>query len=383
MYKSINPGRIIVNLLKLIFVISLLLGFIPGNSIYARAASYTISEANGTLLSCNGTEVFADADPATYVTTLKVNSPVLVTGVTSNGYWRVDIGGSPFYISQQALSMQPNTTAYKLTSMDAKAALVMNLSNGKPLYSQGATDRLEPASTTKMMTALLTVEAIEAGQITLETPVMVSPTAIADMPTDASHVSPRLQAGEVLNVDQLLTAMMVSSDCHSCNVLGELVAGSVPNFVAMMNARAAQLGCVDTNFTNPSGYPDKKMYTNANSLYLITAEAIKHPTFNKYFGIKSAVLPATNLCIVPRALINTDSLMDPSSIYYNPSVIGGKTGTANRAGQCLVTVAEKDGKKVISVVLGARNRTMIDGNVISMRYFETNRLLEHGFNNYW
>lgn len=383
MYKSINPGRIIVNLLKLIFGISLLLGFIPGNSIYARAASYTISEANGTLLSCNGTEVFADADPATYVTTLKVNSPVLVTGVTSNGYWRVDIGGSPFYISQQALSMQPNTTAYKLTSMDAKAALVMNLSNGKPLYSQGATDRLEPASTTKMMTALLTVEAIEAGQITLETPVMVSPTAIADMPTDASHVSPRLQAGEVLNVDQLLTAMMVSSDCHSCNVLGELVAGSVPNFVAMMNARAAQLGCVDTNFTNPSGYPDKKMYTNAYSLYLIAANGIQHPLFNKYFNVTTAVLPATNLCPAPRILENTDSLINPASGYYNPYVIGGKTGTANRAGQCLVCVAKQNEKSVISVVLGAKNRKMFDGNTVSMRYYETNRLINMGFQNYY
>ena len=268
-------------------------------------------------------------------------------------------------------------------AFDAAGCLVANYDSGRIIYSQNADAVLEPASTTKIMTALLVVEAVERGQIALDTPVMVSGTALASLPKDASHVEPRLQAGEVLNVDQLLTAVMVSSDCQACNVLAELIGGSVENFSAMMNARALQLGCVNTNFTNPSGYPDSKMYTNATSLYLITAEAIKHPTFNKYFGVKSAIIPATNLCVVPRALVNTDSLMDPNSIYYNPSVIGGKTGTADRAGQCLVTVAERDGKKVISVVLGARNRTMIDGNVISMRYFETNRLLEHGFNNYW
>ncbi|SDI42644.1 D-alanyl-D-alanine carboxypeptidase (penicillin-binding protein 5/6) [Pseudobutyrivibrio sp. 49] len=383
MRKSFYSARIVLNLLLSVFVITLLMGFIPENSIYARAASYTISEANGTLLSCNGTEVFADADPSTYVTTLTANKPVLVTGLTSNGYWRVDIGGSPFFISQQALSMQPNTTAYKLTSMDAKAALVMNLSNGKPLYSQGATDRLEPASTTKMMTALLTIEAIEAGQISLDTPVMVSATSVAGMPRDASHVSPRIQAGEVFNVDQLLTAMMVSSDCHSCNVLAELIAGSVPNFVAMMNTRAAQLGCVDTNFTNPSGYPDKSMYTNAYSLYLIAANGIQHPLFNKYFNVTTAVLPATNLCPTPRLLENTDSIINPASGYYNPYVIGGKTGTANRAGQCLVCVAKQNEKSIISVVLGAKNRTMFDGNTISMRYYETNRLINMGFQNYY
>lgn len=268
-------------------------------------------------------------------------------------------------------------------AFDAAGCLVANNATGRIIYSQNADAILEPASTVKIMTALLTVEAIERGDIALDSPVLVSSTALASLPSDASHVEPRLMAGEALNVDQLLSAMMVSSDCQACNVLAELLGGSVPNFAAMMNARAAQLGCVNTNFTNPSGYPDNKMYTNATSLYLITAEAIKHPLFNKYFGLQSAMIPATNLCVAPRILVNTDALMIPGNIYYNPAVIGGKTGTANRAGQCLVSVAERDGKKVISVVLGARNRTMIDGNVISMRYYESNRLIEHGFNNYW
>lgn len=351
-------------------------------TISSQAAAYSVTPETGVLLSCVGTEVFSDANPGTYVTTVKANTPVNVIGRTSNGFWQVDVNGTPYYISQQALSTMPNKTAYRLTSFDAGAVLVANASNGKLIYSQGAMDKLEPASTTKIMTALLTVEAIEAGKISLETPVMVSNSALAALPSDASHVSPRLSPGEIINVDQLLTAMMVSSDCQASNVLAELVAGSVPNFVAMMNARAAQLGCVNTNFTNPSGYPDVNMYTNAYSLYIITLNAISHPLFNQYFGKTTAVLPATNTCPTPRVISNTDSLMDVNSVYYNPNVIGGKTGSANRAGQCLVSVASSDGKTVISVVLGAKTRTMFDGNRVAMRYAESNRLITLGFENY-
>lgn len=355
----------------------------PSASITANATGYTVTAEAGVLLACNGTEVFSDADPSTFVTTLAVNTPVQVTGRTSNGFWQVNINGSTFYISNQALSVLPNTTAYRLTTFDVASALVVNASNGKLIYSQGATDKLEPASTTKILTALLVVEAIEAGQISLDTPVMVSSTAVASLPSDASHMNPKLQAGEILNVSQLLSAVMVSSDCQACNVLAEVVAGSVPNFVALMNLRAAQLGCTNSNFTNPSGYPDKKMYTNAYSLYLITANAISHPIFNQYFVQTSAIIPATNLYPAPRTLVNTDALMLPESGYYNPYVIGGKTGTANRAGQCLVTVASQSGKTIITVVLGGRNRTMFDGNTISMRYYETNRLINLGFANYY
>ncbi len=362
-----------------------LISFGPlSTAIEAKAAAiYTVTPESGVLLAGDGAEVFSDADPATYISTLPVNTPVEVTGRTNNNFWQVTIDGQTRYISQQALSTIPNSTAYRLTSFDAAGALVVNPTTGKIIYAQGADAKLEPASTTKIMTALLVVEAIESGQITLDTPVAVSETALATIPSDASHLEQRLQVGEVLNVEQLMSAMMVSSDCAACNVLAEAVAGSVSNFVNLMNQKAAQLGCVKTNFTNPSGYPDEKMYTNASSLYVITANAMQHPLFNQFFGLTEGSIPATNLCPVARTFKNTDSLLDPATPYYNPSVIGGKTGTANRAGQCLVAVAAKEGKTVVSVILGARNRTMFDGSKVSMRYYETNRLLDLGFANYY
>lgn len=355
----------------------------PVSSIKAQAAAYTVTAVSGVLYSCEGTEVFADADPATFLTTLKVNTPVVVTGSTSNGYWQISMNNGVYYVTQQSLSVAKNTFAYRQLTMDAKAALVGSPATGKIMYAQGANDKLEPASTTKIMTALLVIEAIEAGTISLDTPVMVTPTALASLPKDASHVEPRLVAGEVLTVSQLLQAVMISSDCQACNVLAELVAGSVPNFVALMNARAAQLGAVNTNFTNPSGYPDKLMYTNAMSLYMITANAIKHPLFNQYFGQASAILPPTNLYGLPRPLVNTNDLMVPGSAFYNPAVTGSKTGTASRAGQCLVTVSTQREKTVITVLLGAKTRTMWDGSRVSMRYYETNRLIDMGFKNYY
>ncbi|MCR4693923.1 MAG: serine hydrolase [Pseudobutyrivibrio sp.] len=358
-------------------LISVLLLTSPLATIKARAASYAVTPANGVLLTGNGAEIFTDANPATCINTVRANIPVQVTGQTTNGYWQVNIAGSTYYMHGTSLSMQQNTTALKQTSFDAKAALLMNVKTGQPIYAQGILDKVEPASTAKIMTVLLVVEAIEAGTISLDTPVVASATALASLPSDASHMDPKIQVGEVLTVDQLLTAVMVSSDCQACNVLAELIAGSVPAFANLMNTRAAQIGCTNTNFTNPSGYPDKNMYTNAYSLYLITATAIGHPIFNQYFGTQSTVLAPSSM-VGPRPLVNTNSLLDPASIYYNPAVFAGKTGTANRAGQCLVCVANQGGKTEIGIIMGAKNRTLYDGSKVSMRYYEMNRLLNLG-----
>ena len=348
--KSIFIRRILVNSMMVFSVTSALLL----SSTTAKAAAYSVTPEYGVLLSCLGTEVFSDADPATYVTTIKSNTPVNVIGRTTNGFWQVDVNGTPYYISQQALSTSPNTTAYKLTSFDAKAALVANASNGKLIYTQGALDKLEPASTTKIMTALLVIEAIESGQISLETPVMVSNTALASLPSDASHVKPRLAAGEVLNVDQLLTAMMVSSDCQACNVLAELVAGSVPNFVAMMNAKAAAIGCVDTNFTNPSGYPDEKMYTNAYSPNPSLSE-------NSSYSYGSYSATSTNSNLSGATISNTNS--DASAVYITSSGITITNSAITKSGDSSNTENSEFYGVNAAVLVNGGGLTMTGGSI--------------------
>ena len=350
-----------------------------GTTLAVQAAETTqpvVTPATGVLYTGAGAEIFAQPDPSTLAAVFPGDVPVQVTGMTNNGYFQILWQDAIYYVYGQALSAVTGTQAYKLTYVDAKAALVGDMNTGALIYAQGAMDRVAPASTTKIMTALLTLEAVAQGKLALDTPIMVTPTAIAGVPNDASHVSPRLQAGEVMNVMQLLECVMVKSDCHACNVLAEAVAGDVNTFVVMMNARAVQLGCVDTNFVNTSGYPADNHYTNAYSLFLMMKEAMKYPAFQTIINMPSVTVAATNLS-PERTFASTDLLLLPGE-YYTPYVIGGKTGTAKSSGACFVAVATKDGKSVISVVMGAGTKQMCDGSVKKQQFSETNKLLEIG-----
>lgn len=358
--------------IKQIVLAIVLLIIFNGNTV--QAAEYTVQPAEGMLYTGEGAEVFGKPDASTLVAEFPGDFPVQVTGMTDNGYFQIDFNGQPFYIYGKALSAATGTQAYKLTKIDAKAALVGNADSGELIYSQNAMDRLAPASTTKIMTALLVIEAIEAGQIALDTPVIVSQSALADVPKDASHVSPRLKEGEVMNVLNLLQCVLIKSDCHACNVLAELVDGNVDAFVTRMNARAGMLGCTETNFVNSSGYPDENHYTNAYSLFLITREAMKHPIFQAIIAMPEVVIPATNLC-KERKFENTNALIKETE-YYNPYVLGGKTGTATSSGSCFVGAARKDGKTVITVILGAATRNMSDGTKQKQQFSETNKLIQ-------
>lgn len=356
------------------FLLVCMLIIFTGNT--AQAAEYTVLPASGTLYTGEGAEVFSKPDASTMVAVFPGDFPVQITGMTDNGYFQIDFNGSTFYIYGKALSTATGTQAHKLTKIDAKAALVGNADSGELIYAQNVMDRLAPASTTKILAALLVIEAIEAGQIALDTPVMVSASALADVPKDASHVSPRLKEGEVMNVFTLLQCVLIKSDCHACNVLGELVAGSVDAFVAGMNAKAQLLGCTETNFVNPSGYPDENHYTNAHSLFLITKEAMKHPIFQSIVAMPEAVIPATNLSRERK--IESTNLLIQETEYYNPYVLGGKTGTSSSSGSCFVGVARNGEKTIITVVLGAKTSTMSDGIKQKQQFSESNKLINIG-----
>lgn len=355
---------------------ALVFGSIAAAPLSAQAAEYSVTPISAVLYTGSGAELFREPDAATVVSVLSGDVPVQVTGATSNGFFQVIINQEIYYIYGKALSTITGTNAYKLTSIDAKAALVGDASTGAVIYGQNMYERLAPASTTKIMTVLLVMDALASGSIALDTPVVVSPTALQGIPSDASHVSPRLQAGEVMNVLELLECVMLSSDCHACNVLAELVAGSVDNFVAMMNTRAAALGCTETSFVNTSGYPAANHYTNAYSLFLITKAAYQYPVFQVLASMTEAVLPATNLA--PQRTLETTNALLKASEYYNPYAIGVKTGSAQSSGLCLVGAATRNGKLVITVVLGAGNKLMSDGTRLKQQFSETNKLIEIG-----
>jgi len=275
---------------------------------------------------------------------------------------------------------------------DLKCALLVDDDTGEVLFEQNAYEVSYPASTTKMLTALMVIEAVEQGKIGFDDVIVLQRKLVDSVMWDASHVSPRVKADEKLTVEQLLHCVMIESDCAACNILADYVAGSVDAFVQQMNSRAVALGCTDTNFVNTHGYPNDNHYTTAYSLYLIASEAMKHPDFARIVSTKEYIIPKTNLTR-QRTLRNTNWLLGmPSDIsesdikydtdYYYEYCVGIKTGYASAAGSCLASCAKKDGRTLICIVLGAEGMTLPDGTTRRRSFYESRRLLQWGFDNF-
>ena len=266
--------------------------------------------------------------------------------------------------------------------ISAKAGFAVDFTTGEILYSFNADEPLAPASTTKIMTTLLVLEAVERGEVSLDDEVLVTGYAVSALYPNASRMDIPLVGGEYMSLLDLLYANMVSSDCFASNVLAEYICGNISDFVDLMNARAEELGCTDTYFANPSGYPSETMYTTARSLYLITAECLKYDAFREIVSAASYTIPATNISRA-RTLINTNFLLSQNldlnsdgddseeNPYYYEHATGIKTGHTKSAGYCLVSSAEKEGHELIVVVLGCENP--------HYQFSETIKIFEHYF----
>ena len=264
--------------------------------------------------------------------------------------------------------------------IQAKAALLVDANTGAIVYDKNEHQELYPASLTKIMTALLVVEAIDKGQLSLDQEVTASST-IESLDTDGSTAN--IKPGEIMTVEQLLYCMLVVSANEACVILAEAVSGSVDAFVDQMNEKAQALGCENTHFVNPTGLHDSQHYTSAWDLYLITKEALTHKDFVRISDTGDITLPATNLHEA-RALHSTNYLISVwrSRGYINKNAHGIKTGSTSEAGHCLVSSAAKGSLSFISVVLGCDRLTLEDGEIRTMSFYETNRLFQWGFDNF-
>lgn len=274
-----------------------------------------------------------------------------------------------------------NARALEDPQIAARAALLVDAETGEVLYDKNMHSRLPPASITKVMTCLLTLEAIDAGKLSLTDEITASATAMADI--DPLGSSAGIKQGEVLTVHELLLCMMVVSANEACHILGEAVGGSIDAFVDLMNTRAAELGCTNTHFVNTSGLHDEAHYTSAWDIYLITREAMRHESFMEYANTATATVAATNLS-AERTLHTTNYLLDSWRAlgYRNREARGIKTGSTPEAGNCLVSSAVRAGRTLISVVLGAEKVTREDGSVQVQSFSETTRLFNWGFENF-
>lgn len=227
----------------------------------------------------------------------------------------------------------------KADYISAKSAILICADTSEVLYSLNPDVRLPMASTTKIMTALLVCESGDLQEKVTVTKEMIT----------VEGTSMGLSAGDVLTRLDLLYGMMIVSGNDAANALAISVGGSYDGFVKLMNKKATELGLKNTSFSTPSGLDGEKHYTSARDLAIITKFALLHEDFSKAVSTQSVVLTYGNPPC-KRQLVNHNRLLKMYS-----DVIGVKTGYTKKSGRCLVSAAEKDGKKVIAVTLNDGN----------------------------
>jgi len=285
----------------------------------------------------------------------------------------------PISISAAEASKSKSTsTSYKWpagpkgSTLSADSAIVMEASTGLILYEKNIDKKHYPASITKILTTLVTLENSSLNEV-----VTYSKDAVYGIEPGSSHIA--IDVGEQLTMEQSLYGIMLESANEACLGVAEHVAGSTSEFVKLMNKKAKELGCTNSHFANPNGLHNDDHYTTAHDMALIAQAAIKNETFRKITGTKSYTIPATNKKEARTWIKNHHQMLNGYKYpqYEYDYCIGGKTGYTTRAQSTLVTYAEKDGMTLICVVMEAAG-----AKVPVNQYTDTKKLLDFGFQKY-
>lgn len=250
------------------------------------------------------------------------------------------------------------------------AVIIIENKTGKILYEKNSEQKMYPASTTKILTAILT---IENGN--LEDKTTVTKSALAEM--KSGYSSAYLVEGEELTIEELLELLLVHSANDASNVLAEYVSGSIPVFVDLMNNKLQEIGCYNTHFVTTNGLHDDNHYTTAKDMATIARYCMKNEDFRRMVSMSNCHINATNKS-GERIFKNTNDLINKTSIYYYPSCIGIKTGFTSQAKNCLISACNKDNLQLIAVVLGSS----LTENNRSARYVDSKTLYDYAYENY-
>lgn len=255
-------------------------------------------------------------------------------------------------------------TVIQAPEIAAEGAVLMDAATGKVLYGKNADQQFYPASITKVMTALLVLERCSLTDV-------VTFSASATTNLESGAVSLGITEGDRLTVEQSLYGLLLKSANEIGNGLAEHVAGSVANFAGLMNEKAAQLGCTNTHFANPHGLNDASHKTTPHDMALIMRAALENETFRRISTTLTYDFPATKK-EGAKTITMGHKMMYPSDSHYYEGIIGGKTGYTSLAGNTLVTGAERNGVRLITVVMKSKQT----------HYTDTKALLDYGFANY-
>lgn len=247
--------------------------------------------------------------------------------------------------------------------INAKSAILIHANSGEIIYEKNSHEKLPLASVTKIMTMLLTMEAIESNHIALSDMVTISPRA-ASMGGSQLY----MEAGEQQSVETLLKGISICSANDACVAMGEYIAGTEELFVNKMNEKAKALGMVNTNFVNTNGLPAEDHYSTAYDISLMSRELLKHPKIHEWLTTWM-----TTIKVGLRSKEQTDLEITNTNrlIKTYPGANGLKTGYTGEAGYCLSASATKGNMALISVILGSPTSTI--------RFAESSKLLDYGF----
>ena len=279
---------------------------------------------------------------------------------------------APVYAAEETAAVTSGITTNSISGwpqgpeITSASAVVMDDATNTILYAKDMDQALSPAGAVKIMTCLL---ALENSQLSDQ--VTMTETGVSGVTDGGAHISSQL--GEVFTMEQCLYAIMLASANDIALQIAEQISGSVDAFVEKMNARAQELGCTNTVFTNPTGLPDDNQHTTAHDLALIMKAAINTEGFRTIAGATSYTIPATNVSGGARNLTSSFTMNNPTQATYYDGCIGGRESTTTASGSVLVTAAERNSMTLICVVMnGATGQTAT----------EAGSLMDYGFGNF-
>lgn len=247
----------------------------------------------------------------------------------------------------------------------------MDAESGNILYEKNGYAKIYPASTTKVLTAILVLE-----NLPLDEKIVASKNAINSVPLESSVMG--IKKEEIFSVENLLYGLLLSSGNDAAIVLAESVSGNVNDFVTLMNTKAKEIGCLNTHFSNPHGFYDDNHYSTPHDMALILKYAMKFDEFKKIVESKSFELPSTNKTPNTRTIKNTNKLIDENSNTFYKYALGGKTGYTIESRGTYIGYS-KNGDKILIVgnFDGSQN---INGK--NARFLDAISLCDYGFFNF-
>ena len=278
----------------------------------------------------------------------------------------------------------PAAAALEVPQLNGQAAVLVDLDAGRVLYGYNMDDERAPASLTKVMTVLLALEAVDSGRVSLDEMIVAQDDCLEGLEEDSSTSG--IAPGISISMKDLLYCALLQSANEACNIIGRYIAGSISGFVDQMNRKAEQLGCKHTHFVNTNGLPAENHYSSAYDQYLIFAEAMKHPLFMEISNVASYSADCTAVnngepIGNSNALINITSIYSNGGRYLYEGASGGKTGYTRAAGYCLISTAQRNGVRLLAVVMGC------DGSLNAQvddyyNFVDSRTLYDWGFDNF-